>query len=357
MLSDAIIQSNLSKNTSYLMQKFHLKSNKEMAAKVGISEPSLSRILTKGTIPSVIPFFTNVRDRFGYNMDDMLYTNLREAENGGLDNPMFSEAVRKKYVGLYEVYFFQTNGAFRGRERGPHSMALTTGLVYIHQNPNKRQYYECLALFNLPKEESDQIYQDIREAYDEGGMYVAQKRMEESGSEERRLYRGVMEITLQQIYFQFSFEDLDRAYIILHRETGTNAMYYGGLGLMLSTTIGNQPKPCMEYIGFSRASLPSSKDEIAEALIPGYPKLHVYEYLDGLVNTAADLYSNAESGIASLIPEEQKRTILRDQIESVINDTLEKNLYRTRVATLNDDDAFYHYICQFHPKSPASAAD
>ena len=51
-----------------------------------------------------------------------------------------------------------------------------------------------------------------------------------------------------------------------------------------------------------------------------------------------------ESDRLSKLSDEQKKTLVRNYMDKIVNDTVEKNLFRSVTVSETDDDLFYHYI-------------
>ena len=77
-----------------------------------------------------------------------------------------------------------------------------------------------------------------------------------------------------------------------------------------------------------------------------YPSIKTYETIDDLVDFVVNLYSQDPEMASQLrrLSDEQKKTLVRNYIDKIVNDTVEKNLFRTVVVSQVDDDEFYHYI-------------
>ena len=101
--------------------------------------------------------------------------------------------------------------------------------------------------------------------------------------------------------------------------------------------------PCLQYIALADVSLKASEEEIASHLLMHYGNIKTYDAVDELVNMLIQLYQD-EDGKGSRLTEGQKKTLVQNHIDKIVNETVERNLFRTVVVSEVDDDDFYHYI-------------
>ena len=115
---------------------------------------------------------------------------------------------------------------------------------------------------------------------------------------------------------------------------------------MVSVSKGRSSAPCLQYIALADTSLEVSAEELASHMLMHYPNIKTYETIDDLVDFVVNLYSQDPEMASQLrrLSDEQKKTLVRNYIDKIVNDTVEKNLFRTVVVSQVDDDEFYHYI-------------
>lgn len=336
-------QQNLKHNLEFLMRKHNISTHKQMALDLGISEATLSKIMKEGSIPTIYPFFDRIRINYSLTIDEMLFSDLQQKDYDAMQQlDAVPEKTLARYMGLFQIYYFDTT-SFKGRERGEHGKSLRSGIVFITRNPEAREIHKAYAIFDMKKEAADDLYVVLANSYEKNGFDGAIKWLNDM-NEEMHVYRGNVEVTVHQVYMSFRFGTRDRAFMIFHHVEGTSSQYLGGLGCLLSTSKGRYPRPCMQYVALTRNSLPTAKEEIAHHLVTSYPVIKSYEYLDELVAFIKDLYSIDNGHNASRLSEEEKEMMVRFHIDKIINEMVEKNIGRTAVISLEDDDDFYHYI-------------
>ena len=71
-----------------------------------------------------------------------------------------------------------------------------------------------------------------------------------------------------------------------------------------------------------------------------YPNIKSRGPIDEVIDFAIDLYTSDYSRLSN----EHKKELIEKAVDKVVNDLIEKNLFRTVVVSPVDDDEFYHYL-------------
>ncbi len=346
------VQKNVVSNLNYLMVKNkpsgkHQKasmSQKDLADLLGIGAPQLTRILHGEQTPTIFPLLANVKSVFGYSIDEFLYTDIemveRMREGTHDDLPVASYM---KFLGLYQLYYFDT-ASFKGRERSSNEKAIKSGVMFVEKDA-KTDKYRVMAIFNMTKDRADDFYRNVLKGGTGNPAVCREKMIAASGA--NHIYFGELDLSSKHVYINLRFEDArDRVQMIFHRPESNSNQYIGGLGAMVSVSKGRNAAPCVQYIALANESLNVAAEELAVHLLMHYPNIKTYDAIDDLVDFTTDLYSN-RSGTAdrlSRLSEEQKKSLVRNYLDKIVNDTVEKNLFRTVIVSPVDDDEFYHYI-------------
>lgn len=341
-ITEREIQKNVMSNLNYVMRKFEIGSQKELAEKLDIGAPQLTRLMHGDQTPTVYPFLVKVKEHFGYTIDEFLYVNLKqrdEIDTG--DRTDIPVASYMKFAGLYQMYYFDTS-SFKGRERADDADALKSGLLLIQQSKQSERDYEVIAVFDMQKEYADVCYCNALKHGASNTDYIW--RYIQSLSGKHHVYHGTFDLSAKHVYINLRFENTrDRVQMIFHRPDSNAKKYIGGLGTVISVSKGRNSEPCVQYIALSETSLASSEEEIASHLLMHYPNLKTYDSIDDLVNMIAQLYQYNDIE-KDRLTDEQKKTLVRNHVDKIVNDTVEKNLFRTVVVSSADDDEFYHYL-------------
>lgn len=344
------IQVNIQKNLEYIMKTNRIEKRKDLAVKLGVTAPQLTRIMNGEQLPTLNPFLLMLKKHskeFGCTVDEFLFTDLeeeaaREREKNGamVDLPIASYM---KFAGLFQGYYYDTS-SFKGRERSKDQDALKSGLIYIYNEPGakdeKKQY--VTAVLNMKKEDADRHYKEALRANRLKGTDIKSYITALGGSS--HVYYGEMEHSLMHMYISLRYEGLkDKVQMIFHRPSSSSEQYIGGLGAMISVSKGPGAAPCVQCIGISETSLDASAEEIASQLLMQYPNIKTYESEDELAGMLIQLYHD-EEGKSSRLSDEQKKILVRSHMDKIVNETVERNLFRTVVVSAVDDNEFYHYL-------------
>lgn len=342
-INETEIQKNVINNLNYIIQKFEVKTQREMADNLGVGPAQLTRVMHGDQTPSVYPFLTKIKELYNYSIDEFLFTNIREMEEkkNGVEEDL-PVASYMKFVGLYQTYYFDTS-SFKGRERSDDAKALKSGLLLVRKDPGSENKYQVVAVFNMKKEYADTCYEmAMQRSGGRGFENIWQYMISLGGS--NHVYYGEMELSSKFVYISLRFENTkDRVQMIFHRPVSNSNKYIGGLGTIVSVSKGRNTAPCVQYIALSEVSLNVSEEEIAAHLLMHYPNLKTYDATDELVEMLVKLYQDKD-GEKTRLTDEQKKTLVRNHIDKIVNETVERNLFRTVVVSAVDDDDFYHYI-------------
>ena len=195
----------------------------------------------------------------------------------------------------------------------------------------------------MDKKQADERYKRLMTNSGGGGLDNIRRHMKSYGGG-GHIYSGKMELSNKHMYINLHFDNVkDKVQMIFHRPDADSNKYIGGLGAMLSVSKGKGHSPCLQYIALSDTTLSVSEEEIAAHMLMRYPNLKTYDSVDDLVDTIIQLYRK-DWGEDLRLTEEQKRTLVRVHMDKIVNDTVERNLFRTNMITLGDDDDFYHFL-------------
>lgn len=341
---EAKVRKNIVKNLRYIMFKYGIEVQKDLADILDISAPQLSKVLKGEQTLALFPFLANIERRFHYSIDEFLFTDIEftdKCRNGTDEN--LPVANYMKFLGVYQLYYFDSS-SFKGRERGSNGDSLKSGIMYVEKEP-KTDKYSVLAIFNMNKDKADSFYRNELNNGKCGASSCRGKIINTGGAQ--RVYYGELELSTKHIYINLRFENAkDRVQMIFHRPDIDYGQYMGGLGTMVSVSKGRYSEPCMQCIALSNASLNVSEEELAAHLLMHYPKIKTYDTINDLVNFTTDLYGAKanENDRLSRLSDEQKKSLVRNYIDEIVNDTVEKNLFRTVTVTAADDEEFLNYI-------------
>lgn len=341
--NEAQVRKNVSNNLKYFMFKYRAENQvgmpqNNMAELLGITPPQLTKILKGSQTPTIFPCLESIKRIFGYSIDEFLYTDIRKTEKlmygVGENLPVASYM---KFLGLYQLYYFDTS-SFKGRERKTNREAIKSGIMYVEKNA-KTDKYEVLAIFNMNKERADEFYRNTLKEGRENWDACRESIM--SVSDLQHVYYGELELSERHIYVNLRFENTrDRVQMIFHRPESSSEQYIGGLGAMVSVSKGRNASPCVGYIAIANGSPNVSAEEMAAHLLMHYPNIKAHGELNNIIDFMIEFYTSDYSRLS----DRHKKEIVEKEVDRVINETIERNLFRKVVVSPVDDDEFYHYL-------------
>lgn len=337
----------IKKNLKFLMKKKNIKTQRELANMLDISPPQLSKIMKEGQIPTVYPFLINVTRVFGVTIDQFLFTDLEaEEEVKRTSFDTISEDQYRKYYGIYQVYYYD-NAVFKGRERSDDIKALRSGVLIVNRKTGDDKKRTVFAALGMSKEKADGFYAELAKEF-RNHNYQRAISFLNARNHEVHLYHGELILSTGNMYISLNFGNRDKSLMIFHKPESTSSIYLGGLGAVVSVSKGRTSAPCLQYIALSRHSLNVSHGEIAEHLLTHFPIVKTYESMDYLVEMVQKLYCGEQD--LQELSDEEKKVMIRYHIEKVLNDTIEKNLFRSAIVSEVDDDEFYHFLKRVNDK-------
>ena len=333
------INLNTKKNLEYFRKEKNIQSAKDMADIIGISESQYSRVMSEKEIYNLsLSALLNVRNYFECSIDEFLFSDIEIMENTKkLNRKEISDEKYKKYCGLYQMYYYDSK-VHKGRDYAGDAKALKCGIMLIYTDAEMQ--HKVIAVFDFKKEDADKQYQKFRDKLGKYGYHNTCSSFNNMGRD-IYVYEGTIELLSNHFEIELKFANKDSVLMLFHRPVSPAPEYIGGLGAMVSVSKGRSASPCMQYIGISRESLLSSSEEIAQNLLMHYPAVKSYDSIDKLMNMIHEYYSQDEK---SGMNDEEKKIMIRMHIDTIINRTIEKNLFRSVLVSETDDDEWYHYL-------------
>ena len=351
---------NLIRNLDYHKQENKIHSDKELAAKLGISTSSLAALRKEHKVPPIFPFFQQLLQLTSFSIEEILNEDLAlKAEENRISAMLFDEAEWNKYLGLYCMYYFKTT-AFKGRENKADRESLEYGLLAVYRVRKGSSYvYQCRADFGLHMDEMMERYEMCHEDHLQARHLKKDfQSILLNHFQEDRFYEGGIELTSGNVFITADSGSRDRITMILHRPDMRSVRYIGGLSTAVSVSKGRISCPCMQLIGLSRYPIRAAEEEIARRLLLGFPQIYPQNAIEDLPKTLEEAPLRSRSAASKdqetfPLSERNRRYILNGHLTSIINETVEHNLFRVVKVSSRDDDDWYHFLKHFIPGSPA----
>ena len=341
---------NLVRNINHIKSLYHIKTDRELAERIGVSPATIAGIRNDGNIPTLFPFFMEIMNWTGYTLEELLNEDM-SSHGVRIDVDYTPEEDElSRYLGLYFVYYFRTS-AFKGREMHDDANALEYGLLGIYRNPNTKQV-RCTALMGLKRKEAEARYDRCMEV--KGNAVKPKKNFPvllADFTREGLVYEGDIKLTHGHIFIACSSGIKDILSMIIHRPDSRKQRYIGGLGAAVSVSKGRDSCPCVQFVGMSRYKINASSEEIAKHIELGYPSIKPGNELDQIIDQISNMiraeseYTVADNSHRDTdMADRNRRYIISAHLTTIINSIVERNLFRVVKVSATDDDDFYHFV-------------
>ena len=341
---------NLVKNINHIKSIYHIKTDRELSERIGVSPATIAGIRNDGNIPTLYPFFQELMNWTGYTLEELLNGNI-SSQGVKIDVDYTPEEEEmSRYLGLYFVYYFRTS-AFKGRETRDDANALEYGLLGIYRDSDTKEV-KCRAVMGLNRKDVEACY---ARCVDVQGKGVRPKKNYPSiladYAREGLFYEGEIKLTHGHIFITCSSGIKDVLSMIIHRPDSRKQRYIGGLGAAVSVSKGRDSCPCVQFVGMSRYKITASSEEIAKHIELGYPSIKPGEELDQILDQiSAMMRDESERTVTDNshrdtdLAERNRRYIISAHITTIINRAIERNLFRVVKVSATDDDDWYHFV-------------
>lgn len=348
---------NLIRNLDFIKNENHIASDRELAARLGISSSSLATIRKERKVPPIFPFFENLLQLTSFSIEEILSEDLaRKAEEMKYSALLYDDTEWSRYLGLYCMYYYKT-AAFKGRENKADRESLEYGLMAVYREKEGPFYtYKCRADFGLHLDEMKERYEMCHEDFNEARRLRRDfQSVLLNHFQDDRFYDGTIAMTNSNLFITADSGSRDRITMVFHRPDMRSLQYIGGLCTSVSVSKGRASCPCMQIIGLSRYPITVAEEEIARRLLLGFPQIYPPSALEDLTRSLQGLAASRnseekkEEGVFDL-SEQNRRYILDGHISSIITGTVEHNLFRVVKISSRDDDDWYHFVKEFRPE-------
>ena len=347
---------NLVRNLNYIKILLNVRTDRELAERIGVSPATITGIRNDGNIPTLFPFFQGIMNMTGFTLEELLN---KELSSHGMKVDVDytpEEEEMSRYQGLYFVYYFRTS-AFKGRETKDDANALEYGLLGIYSDANTKQV-KCRAVMGLNRKEAEARYDRCMEARGNG---VKPKKNFPSiladFTREGLIYEGEIKLTHGHIFITCSSGIKDILSMIIHRPDSRKQRYIGGLGAAVSVSKGRDSCPCVQFVGMSRYKITASSEEIAKHIELGYPSIKPGDELDQVLDQISVMLRDElehtmtdNSHRETDLTERNRRYIISAHITTLISRIVERNLFRVVKVSATDDDDWYHFVKYYNEK-------
>ena len=335
-------------NIKRLLAERQMKQ-KDLADELGVSDSVVSKLANKENIS--LDYIVRLCCFFDLSMEELctLPANVRGTNPSEIpvQRPISEYDI---YTGCYEGLFFDTSKPIGGdNRRTPDAFAHVVFTVFKKKDEQGIPHYKVAALFNCEIETVRRIIpvspnQDVEE-FDWEAFYRSQS------VDKRELYLGDLTLTDQFVYIDaYQAFSRDIVHIILHNKiahaSSRRSEYIGGLGIMISSSRGEERMPCSQQLLISRYPLEGlSDEELAQMLYIALPQLNLNEQAGNLITWIRALYvPEGNPTPLQLLSGDQKQLAVEAQLKHIIMAQMRQNAFRYRKISSAHDAHLYRFL-------------
>lgn len=326
-------------NLLYLMFKFGIKTQSELATVLGVSESQITHVMRGDQEPSTY-LLCKIREKFGCSIDDFLTLDLEKLEDLSPDIP---ETAYKCLSGVYRMYY-GSNGYFNTLED---DSKLKNGILFVWRTAGSQNGCKVVALMDIKRGHADSCLEEVKRYVSEGGYENAWNYLMSINSVNER-YKGKLTLSETQIYINLQKEGKgDLTQLVFHRpeEDILRKGYVGGLGTMSSGVEKGKDahvSPSIRYVGLSNVNLEYESADIAKHLLFQFDGMDM-DMMYSSVNEIFDTYDK-EMFKESVYTHNQRRMMACISLQNMVNEMVKRSMCVAGEVTKVDDVVWCHYV-------------
>lgn len=315
------MNNNFQTNLRKLAEKY---SQKYIAEKTNFSQSSINNYLTKNSEPS-IQFLIALKNAFGINVDEFLFSEIKEKQDFSLD----------RFVGNYLVYYYN-NSSYKGEVHNNVLNTLNYGVVSIAKDKDFEKSTLSCATFVSSRSEAVALLKEVNHANSYEELLQFHKKR-------NNFYEGNVSINQKSLFIELSNNvSGDRTFIILNNPPSPNK-YIGGIGTVNSVARGRENNPCVQFIILSKKLIDKPDGEIYNCLKLNDYSVNIDFAINDVLALFKKLYLNKDE-LAFELTEEQKMAIIQNKLEYHLDEILEANVFRFAKVSDKEDDSVYRLL-------------
>lgn len=299
-------------------------SQKTVAEKTGFSQSSINNYLTKNSEPS-IQFLIALKDAFGINVDDFLFSGLKIEEDKNYD----------KYVGNFLIYYYN-NDSYKGEVHSNIKNTLNYGVLSIYKESELKNSVKVISTFTKSRVDAVKLLRELNRL--ENKTKTNQMFLDFGN-----VYYGSIDTNDQNIFITLdNTENKDKSFIILNNPP-SRAQYIGGVGTVNSISRGREHNPCAQFIIVSKRLLDIPDGELYDLLKFDDFVIDTEGNTKDIIALFKRLYVE-QSELSAGLTDTQKTAIIKNRIDLVLSDCIEANSFRFAKISNREDDVVYRLI-------------
>lgn len=236
----------VAKNLRTLMRLNNIKTQKELAEILEVGQAQLCHIMKGEQFPTVYPFLANIQNKFGYTIDEFLFTDI-----GGDSNEYELSVSCVGYEGVYQVYYMSERNKIQ------------SGVLLIKKPNSVNHVAKAVLLSKLNLNYANVCWENTKRHENKGGYYGDVEYYMKSQSGSGMIYEGEVTWTNEHVFVNLcNTQNASKVLMTFYREYSMKTVYEGGIGTMSIVGEGRAKIPAARFIGISRKSLEIDEREI-----------------------------------------------------------------------------------------------
>lgn len=237
------------KNLHSIMRIHNIRTQKELAEILEVGQAQLCHVIKGEQYPTVYPFLANIQNKFGYTIDEFLFTDIGDLPPSTLVISSIG------YDGVYQVYYMAEKNRFK------------SGILLIKKPNSVTHVAKAVLLSKLNVNYADAIFETVKEQAKKGGYYGEAEYYMKSQTGVGVIYEGEASFSNDHMFVNLcDMKDGSKVMLTFYREYSMRVFYMGGLGTMATVGESRSKIPTAKCVGISRNSLRYEEREIMSHL-------------------------------------------------------------------------------------------
>lgn len=308
-------------NLKILAKKY---SQKKIAEKTGFSQSSINNYLSKVSEPS-IQFLVALKDAYGINVDDFLFSQFEEEINVSYD----------RFLGNYIIYYYNNN-SYKGEVHTNLKSTLNYGVISVYKYRELDKDVKVVASFMKDRVSATKMLKILNATKNA-------EEIDEIFNKTGNVYTGNISCNEQNIFIELANNENEDQTFIIFNNPPTKSEYFGGVGTVNSIARGREHNPCVQFIIMSKKLLDVPDGELYKYLMFDKINVNLDDCVEDIIALFKRLYVQ-ENEISIELTEGQKQAIVRNKLEYHFNEIIQANVFRFAKISNKEDDAIYNLI-------------
>lgn len=309
-------------------------SQRKLAEETGVSVASINNYINGISEPSIF-FILALKECYHINIDDFLTKRISKQVSTNQTLLSFAKENINRFIGHYICYYYDSS-SYKGKVKSS-SGILKYGVISVYGDGNalnKNLIVE--ASFIKDKLEAEALKTKLDSVTDSKDILALH-------GENNQNYSGLLDMSFSQFFISLKSGSYDDRTLMIFNNPPSAKRYIGGMGTVNSISRGREHMPCIQYVLLSRNVLNLPEGEIYNMLSLGISEVNVRNETEHLINLFKNLYLN-HTDQSMTLEEYQKVKIIENSLQSIVEDSIDANVFRYAKVNSSEDDDFYRIL-------------